>query len=422
MEFLSEGCRILTGYSSEDLVMNKRLTFNDLIVPEYREQLWQAWQNAVHTRQPVRLEYRITAADKSEKWVLEQGVPVFDKNGNIQALEGIIVDITELKQIEEQIQHLARYDNLTNLPNRALFADRIERALLSARRYGLQLAVFFIDLDKFKPINDELGHDTGDWLLQAVARRMSDCVRESDTVARLGGDEFAVILPGINRPQNAIDVAEKIRTALNAPFIMPEGATLNISCSIGVALYPEDGETERDLLRAADEAMYRAKKEGRNAVMLWKQIPEASDNAESQIISLVWKSEYLSGEPTIDREHQELFRLANLLLKYATSRQADHPSLLLHLDRLLEHVATHFENEEAILIRLGFHAVEDHKRLHIQLKEHAATLRKAAEERTISSGELIDFLAIKIVQEHLSEADRQFFSILSDPPPTVPSA
>jgi diguanylate cyclase (GGDEF)-like protein/PAS domain S-box-containing protein len=266
MEFVSDGCLPLTGYSSDDLIMNKLLAFNDLIVPEYREQLWDSWQKAVHDHLPVRSEYRIMTADNKEKWVLEQGVPVFDKHDEIQALEGIIVDISELKQIEQQMQHMARYDKLTDLPNRTLFADRIERALLTAQRQKGKLAIFFIDLDKFKPINDELGHDVGDWLLQAVAQRMTASVRKSDTVARIGGDEFSVLLPSIVTPQDAGNVAEKIRSGLNRPFITPEGVTLAISCSIGIALYPEHGDKERDLLHAADKAMYRAKKGGCNAV------------------------------------------------------------------------------------------------------------------------------------------------------------
>jgi diguanylate cyclase (GGDEF)-like protein/PAS domain S-box-containing protein len=266
MEFVSDGCLPLTGYSSDDLILNKLLAFNDLIVPECREPLKDVWQKAVHDQQPVRSEYRIMTADNKKKWVLEHGVPVFDKHGVIQALEGIIVDISELKQIEEQMQHMARYDTLTDLPNRTLFADRIERALLTAQRQTGKPAIFFIDLDKFKPINDELSHDVGDWLLQAVAQRMTVSVRKSDTVARIGGDEFAVLLPTIATPQDAGNVAEKIRSALSRPFVTPEGVTLAISCSIGVALYPEHGDKERDLLHAADEAMYLAKKKGGNAV------------------------------------------------------------------------------------------------------------------------------------------------------------
>lgn len=267
MEFLSDGCLTMTGYSSDDLVMNKRLSFNDLIVPAFRESIWSAWQKAVETRQPVRLEYRITTASNGEKWVLENGAPIFDKAGQIQALEGIIVDISEQKRIEEQIQHLARHDHLTNLPNRLLFSDRVEMALLMAKRQNCKLALFFVDLDKFKPVNDEFGHEVGDWLLQAVAKRMTGCVRESDTVARIGGDEFAVLLSCISSAQDAFIVAEKIRCTLHQPFVTPTGLLLAISCSLGIAMYPEHGNKEQDLLRSADEAMYCAKEGGRNSIM-----------------------------------------------------------------------------------------------------------------------------------------------------------
>nr|WP_307726413.1 diguanylate cyclase [Trichlorobacter sp.] len=414
MEFLSEGCLGLTGYRSDDLVMNKRLAFNDLIVPHYREQLWEDWQKAVQGRHAVRLEYRITTADNQEKWVLEQGIPIFDEAGQVQALEGIIVDISELKQIEAQIQHLASYDNLTNLPNRALFSDRIERALLSAQRHSSKLALFFIDLDQFKPINDELGHDVGDWLLQVAAQRMTESVRESDTVARIGGDEFAVLLQSIATLQDARNVAEKIRTALNRPFITPAGVTLNISCSIGVALYPEDGNNQRDLLHAADEAMYRAKKGGGNAVELCQPSrPQAIPTTSHSIIRLVWKPEYLSGEPSIDAEHQELLRMANLLLEQIASPKNDPARFNATLDSLLQHITSHFENEEALLRRIGYHEVDEHARQHALLKEQIVTLRQVAEKRTISTGELVDFLAIKVVHEHLMEADRKYFALLT---------
>ncbi|MDD2500085.1 MAG: diguanylate cyclase [Geobacter sp.] len=414
MEFLSDGCLLLTGYHSDDLVQNKRLAFNDLIVPEYREQLWDSWQKAIQSRQPVRLEYRIITSDNKERWVLEQGVPIFDNNGQVQALEGIVVDISELKQIEAQIQHLASYDNLTNLPNRALFSDRIDQALLSAQRHSSKLALFFIDLDQFKPINDELGHDVGDWVLQVAAQRMTESVRESDTVARIGGDEFAVLLQSITTWQDARNVAEKIRTALNRPFITPAGVTLTISCSIGVALYPDNGNNQRDLLHAADEAMYRAKKGGRNAVELCQpHLPQTGPVASHSIIRLVWKPEYLSGEPSIDAEHQELLRLANQLLEQLSSPKGDQTRFGVALDSLLQHITSHFSNEEALLHRIGYSELDEHARHHKRLKEQIIALRQVAETQDISTAELVDFLAIRVVHEHLLEADRKFFPLLA---------
>lgn len=418
MEFISEGCVQLTGYRSDDLVQNHTISFNDLILPEYRDQLWDAWQQAVQERRPVQLEYRIMSADGDEKWVMEQGVPIFDEQGRVTALEGIIVDISEMKQIQQQILHLASYDNLTDLPNRALFSDRVEQALLVARRRKEKLAIFFVDLDKFKLINDELGHETGDLLLQAVARRMEGCVRESDTVARLGGDEFAILLPTVSTAQDACSVAEKILSALSRPFVMESCGALSISCSIGVALYPDHGDSERDLLRAADEAMYRVKKHGRNAVELYSQadLHTFRSDAQGAVIRLVWRSDYLSGEQRVDQDHQELFRLANQLLELFVGQEGDAGCCAERLDELLQHIRSHFEYEDGLLRRIRYDGAEEHIRQHALLLTQAQHLRQSALERQIHIGELIDFLAIKVVNEHLLTMDLQYFAQLYEQP------
>jgi diguanylate cyclase (GGDEF)-like protein len=171
---------------------------------------------------------------------------------------------------------LALYDMLTNLPNRKLFTDRLLHSLARAKRDKTQLAVMFIDLDKFKPVNDKFGHTVGDLLLKEVAKRLQDCVRKSDTVARLGGDEFVVLIPTIEDKHGDMVVAEKILNALAAPFCI-DGHTLHISSSIGIAVYPQDGEDEKSLLKNADTAMYHAKKSGRNNMKLFN--PEMQETS-----------------------------------------------------------------------------------------------------------------------------------------------
>jgi diguanylate cyclase (GGDEF)-like protein len=163
---------------------------------------------------------------------------------------------------------LALYDMLTDLPNRKLFTDRLLHSLARAKRDKNQLAVMFIDLDRFKPVNDEFGHAVGDLLLKEVAGRLQDCVRKSDTVARLGGDEFVVLIPTIQEKHGDTIVAEKILKALAAPFYI-DGHTLHISSSIGIAVYPKDGDDEKSLLKNADTAMYHAKNSGRNNMKLF---------------------------------------------------------------------------------------------------------------------------------------------------------
>lgn len=165
----------------------------------------------------------------------------------------------ERKQMLQQLEHMARFDPLTDLPNRALFLDRLHTALRHAQRERGLLAVLYLDLDKFKQVNDRHGHHTGDQLLQQVARRLVSCVREADTVARLGGDEFVVLLEDLPRPEAAAPVADKIRAALSAPYTLP-AATLHITPSLGMALFPEHGLSGPELMARADGAMYRAKR------------------------------------------------------------------------------------------------------------------------------------------------------------------
>ncbi len=196
-------------------------------------------------------------------------IPLRREDGRIYALCGISTDITERKDIEEHMQHMAQYDALTHLPNRALFDDRLHQAIAAAQRNKAHLALMFIDLDKFKPVNDTYGHGVGDLLLKEVALRIQDCLRDSDTAARIGGDEFVILLPAIETGQGACKVGEKIRLSLNQPFELA-GHTLRIGSSIGVAVYPEHGSDEKLLVKSADIAMYHAKKNGRNNVKIYQ--------------------------------------------------------------------------------------------------------------------------------------------------------
>ncbi|GEM_PF-2149791 len=174
----------------------------------------------------------------------------------------VVRDITERKLAEGRIHHLANYDALTGLPNRRLLHERVGRALVQARRAGRILAVLFIDLDHFKPVNDTLGHEAGDALLKAVGSRLAGAVRESDVVARIGGDEFVVALTNLAHERDAVVVVEKLRAALAAPLEL-EGRSVRVAASIGVSLYPGDGTEIDVLIRKADDAMYRAKAAGR---------------------------------------------------------------------------------------------------------------------------------------------------------------
>lgn len=204
-------------------------------------------------------------------------VTIYSRNprtGRIE-LHGVTRDISERKEVEAKMAHMAQHDPLTGLPNRALFSDRLERALAASRRSGIPTALMFLDLDKFKPVNDTYGHAVGDVLLQQAAERMKAALRASDTVGRIGGDEFVVLLPAVERMEDALVVAEKLLAALREPFII-EGRSVEVSCSIGIALHPEDGRDEIELSKNADTAMYWAKSDGGDCARLFRTASGAS--------------------------------------------------------------------------------------------------------------------------------------------------
>ena len=206
-------------------------------------------------------EIAITTGDGKRKHLSASATPVTDAEGRFQGAVHAIIDITERKRAEERLARMARYDHLTGLGNRVLFQERLARALARASRNEEPVALMFLDLDRFKSVNDTLGHAFGDWLLKKVAERLRGCVRETDTIARMGGDEFSIILEGLSNGQDAILVARKIVDALSRPFNL-SGHEVFVTSSIGIAVSPPSPDAE--LTRDADAAMYRAKQLGSN--------------------------------------------------------------------------------------------------------------------------------------------------------------
>jgi diguanylate cyclase (GGDEF)-like protein/PAS domain S-box-containing protein len=270
-------CRI-TGYEASDVLGLHMLNMNFTVLGDgVLEGVWGqlpvtgGWQGEVVGRRKD--------GETFPEWLSINAVRGSD--GNVVGYFGTFHDLSGLQESEQCLSRMAYYDVLTGLPNRHLFNDRLRMALSNVRRSGKRMGLFFIDLDRFKQINDSLGHDVGDELLISVAQRIKSVIREVDTVARLGGDEFSVILPNLSDPQDAAMVAGKILEACQ-PAIHVGSHQLQASPSIGVAMFPENGNDESSLLRRADLAMYRAKAEGGNTYRFFEQ----DDEGESDRLTL----------------------------------------------------------------------------------------------------------------------------------------
>ncbi len=212
-----------------------------------------------------------------------------DIYGEQRVYIAVISDITQQKRAEQELRYLANFDTLTNLPNRAMLSERLSRAIVSARRQNHRVAVLFLDLDRFKDINDSLGHTAGDRILRAAAMRLQDTVGEHQTVARLGGDEFTVVLENLDQPGDADKIAREIITAFEAPLVLDDRQEVVISPSIGISLYPDHGQVPTELLKQADTAMYQAKAAGRRTFVRYDDSMEIANRRRAQLSSALRK-------------------------------------------------------------------------------------------------------------------------------------
>ncbi|MED2256843.1 EAL domain-containing protein [Brevibacillus parabrevis] len=244
------------------------------IVEDDRDIMAFAIQHTYSTRKEYTVECRIQTSRKETIWTESKINPIVDELGNVSKLLFVTRDITDRKQSEELIHHLAYHDALTDLPNRRMYTQHLSREIMQAKRFQSNLAVLFLDLDRFKDVNDSFGHDVGDLLLVEAANRLKACLRPTDVVARLGGDEFTVLLSQLADREEAAALANQIMEALQRPFILQDHS-FNMSCRIGIALYPQDGDNADDLLKRADTALYTVKSRGKNGYDFFDPTMEA---------------------------------------------------------------------------------------------------------------------------------------------------
>ncbi len=253
-------CRIL-GYPMNELV---GISYRKIMDEKNSRDVYRAFNRVFTEKSPRKsFDWELIRKD-GQRITVETSVSLItDRNGNPTGFRGILRDISERKKFEKSLQYMAHHDALTGLPNRILFTDRLLQSIAHAARNFSLLAVLFLDLDNFKEINDNLGHDIGDLLLKEVATRLEDTIREIDTVARFGGDEFVFILPDIKSVEYANNVIKRIHAAFSKPFIIKEHH-ITITPSMGAAFYPIDSDNIETLLKKADTAQYRVKEEGKN--------------------------------------------------------------------------------------------------------------------------------------------------------------
>lgn len=244
--------------------------FLNIAHPEDRVIIDYSFHKSLQNKTPYDMVHRLLMSDGRIKYVHERGESIYNPDGIPIRSIGTVQDVTEQKTIEKQIEHIAHHDPLTDLPNRILLEDRSNRAIAYAKRNHTKTALLFIDLDEFKVINDSLGHSLGDEILKQIAVRLGECLRETDTLGRLGGDEFIVILSNIGDEDNVTLIADKLLKIFDDPFEIDDHH-LSVSSSIGIALYPDHGESFESLLQNADAAMHKAKELGKNGYCFYSK-------------------------------------------------------------------------------------------------------------------------------------------------------
>lgn len=261
---------LLTGQTFEEY---KGKGWAHAIHPEDREHCFKMWEVALEQKKPLEFEERVLLANGEWRLFVLRAIPVIDAEGNILEWVGVNTDITEKREHQKRVEHMATHDALTGLPNRMLFEDRLNH--LIQHRDAKKHAIFFMDLNEFKSINDTLGHHVGDQLLQKIAKRLAEAVRDGDTVSRFGGDEFMVLVENIDDPADAIIPAEKMLSVISKPIPLDE-QKVTLHASIGISIYPNDGVDASRLIRRADIAMYEAKKISGGAYRFYEHSLESS--------------------------------------------------------------------------------------------------------------------------------------------------
>ena len=317
--YLNAAAQSMTGWPLEEGVGRSLEDVIQIADATTRKTVQNPMRLAIRENKTVGLTSNcvLIRRDGTEAAIEDSAAPIHDRRGHVTGAVMVFRDVSMARALSFKMAHLAQHDSLTDLPNRALLSDRLTQALSLAHRHQKRLALLFLDLDRFKSINDSLGHAIGDRLLQSVAERLLSCVRSSDTVSRQGGDEFVILLSEVTQPADAAVTAEKILLALSMPHRI-DRQDLHLAASIGVVTYPEDGMEADTLLKHADLAMYRAKDGGRNTYRFFE--PDMNgytadrQSLESGLHRAIERHEFvLHYQPIVNLDSRELIGVEALI-------------------------------------------------------------------------------------------------------------
>lgn len=435
MTYMSPSVWRLTGFTpSERMLQSLAEILTPASLPIILEGL-AGMIEAVKAGRPTdhfRAELEEYCKNGSTIWTEVTANGAYDPGGRFLEILGITRDISERKRYDRdlrqarddaemanralhianaELHQLATTDALTGAWNRRHFEQTAAAEVARIQRYGEPLSLILFDIDHFKSINDNYGHQIGDQVLTEITQRVRSTLRTTDLLARWGGEEFVVMIPHCGET-DAAQLAEKIRTRVAT---RPFDRIGTITASFGVAQFAPN-DTLDAWFKRGDDALYRAKEGGRNRVV-------AGDGKlagnEAVSLHLRWRTSYACGDPVIDMEHRELFRMANALLDLAIAEPT--PEVLLpSLDALLAHVTEHFAHEEEILLRQGYADLARHAELHQNLVNRALDLREQVAAGGLGFGRLVEFLFKDVVARHLLQDDRALFQVFAPSDATQP--
>ncbi|MGE5758095.1 MAG: bacteriohemerythrin [Sideroxydans sp.] len=392
------------GYSREE-VSSQHLSWQQVTHPEDMELGSQLVSKLLTgEREDARIEHRYLRKDGDVLWGSLQISLVRDEKGAPDYFISAIQDITERKQAEQQISYMAYHDKLTGLPNRALLFDRLSQAMSQAKRDAKHAALLFVDLDGFKAVNDEYGHEAGDAVLRIAAQRFLACVRAVDTVARFGGDEFAIVLGNLDEPQQAASVADKIVQAFSRGMSLPDGHECLVGASVGISIYPEHGSAMDSLLTAADHAMYGSKNSGKNTYTFFHD--GAAADAHSPWMK--FDDHLAGGVEEIDEQHRNLVYLVNRL-NDALMHDEPAAAIMSKFDDLLVATTHHFDTESRYMTNYRYPEQRVHELEHAQLVGEALNLKA----QFTQGRELLAMQSIKDwLLNHIAYSDKKLAAYL----------